>query len=469
MNYSPEQTAVREAVLRGESVSANACAGAGKSSTIRPLCNELIRQGKRVTSIPFQNTLYAEELAAMPGADVLNAHKRGIRMLNGFERPQVETNKCLKLAEQIDGPKANEIADLASKLKCENWGVDEDVSADWVADKYGIDAKFITPATQVVIESDAKTNQIDFDDMLRFPVLLNKLSPVDFIVIDEAQDYTPLMRRFLQLFIGPNTQGLIAGDPERQALQQFCGGNPETYYKLAEQLGCKEIPLTWNFRCGAEIVKNANSFFPSDMKAAPGAVIGNVSECPMSAINNNNESAVLCEMNSPLLSYIITQLEKDSPVRFRAGKLWAKIMGIMWGLFDTRKYPVGTVAAEAERKIMQYSGEAGPEPDKMESLKCLQLIENIALIKGMTKTKFTGKKPVHPFQQVLEEISSGADGISCMTGHTAKGLQWQNVYHIPKVPAERPDKPRKPWENHQWQCVGYVIRTRAIENHFTVE
>jgi hypothetical protein len=412
-------------------------------------------------------SLYEEELKAMPRADVLNAHKRGNRMLIG--KPKMEKGKLYKIAEQIDGKNAQPIAELAGKMKVEGFGiVNHDAGA--IADKYGVDEKFIGDAVTTLKESDKNRTIVDFDDMLRFPVLDQIKRPVNgFILIDEAQDYNPNMCEFLKLFIGDKTKGLVTGDAERQALQQFAGGDPATFYKLAEVLNCETIPLTYNFRCVKSIVANANEFYPSDMEPAPGNCEGEVGETSINDLEGlDDNSAILSEMNSPLLSFVITQIEQNKSVQFRPGKLWEKCQSAMWGLMDTRKYPIGTIADRAEEKAIEYAGDKGVDSDKLESIKCVRLLENLCLSLNMTKVKWNYKTPVHPIQQILEMLAKNNSGPFAMTGHTAKGLQWDNVYHINKVPAPRPNVTPKPWEIHQWRCVGYVIRTRAIQRHMTL-
>jgi len=468
MKYSPQQQQFFDLAVSGHSVAAPACAGAGKSSTVRPAMNELVKRGIPCMSVPFMNSLYNEELTAMPQVDVLNAHKRGNRMQIG--KPLFNNKKVAQIADAIDGKHAEIIAEFCQKLKCESFGI-SNFDAEGIGTKYGLNLDFTDSAVQCLAISDRNANSIDFDDQLRFPVLNGLKRPFKgTLLVDEAQDYSPMMRDFLSLFIGPETKGLILGDKDRQALQQFAGADPETFSLLAEMLKCQVIPFTYNFRCGKSIVDNANEFYPSDMEAAPDAIEGEVGEAITSQLEElDSNSAILCEMNSPLLSFVITQIEKDRPVQFRPGKLWDKCKSVMWGLFDVRRCPVGEIANRAEEKVMEYAGDSGPDPDKLESIKCISLLENLCIAKGITTTKWNHKTPVHPLEQILDFLSSGNTGPVCMTGHTSKGLQWENVYHIPKVPAPRPDKPQQPWEVHQWRCVGYVIRTRAKARHFTLQ
>lgn len=467
MNLSEQQQRVTDLVLSRKSVVAPACAGAGKSSTARPAMNELAKRGVPCMSVPFMNSLYSEELGAMPGVDVLNAHKRGNRMMIG--RPKFDNRKMNTIAQAINGENAEIIADLAKKLKCEAYGI---VTHDpaFIANKYGISTDYIGDAIKALDISDNNQSLIDYDDMLRFPVLNGITRPFKgTLLVDEAQDYSPLIREFVRLFIGPETKGLVLGDQERQALQQFAGADPNSFNILADMLGCESVPLTYNFRCGKSIVENCNSFYPSDMQAAPGAILGEVGEASANELEGlDSNSAILCEMNSPLLSFVITQIEKEKPVQFRAPKLWDMCKSVMWGLFDIRRCPIGEIANRAEEKVREYAGENGPDANKLEAIKCLSLLENLCMARGITTTKWKAKTPVHPIEQLITDISSGNSGPYCMTGHTSKGLQWKDVYHISKPPGPRPGQQQQEWERHQWLCVGYVVRSRAQERHFTL-
>ncbi len=384
-------------------------------------------------------------------------------------KPRFEHNKLTLIAKTLDEKNADIIADLTGKLQCEAYGIVNDDACE-IAHKYAISDEYVPDAIKCLELSDANQNLITYNDQLRFPVLNGIRRPFNgTLLVDEAQDYSPLIREFVRLFIGPNTTGLILGDPERQALQQFAGADPNTFAILADMLGCETVPLTYNFRCGKSIVANCNDFYPSDMTAAPGAIEGEVGEASMESLDElDNDSAILCEMNSPLLSFVINRISKDKPVQFRAGKLWNLCKSVMWGLFDTRRCPIGEVANRAEEKVREYCGEDGPDANKLEAIKCLSLLENLCIAKGITTTKWRMKTPVHPIEQVIEEISSGNCGPVCMTGHTSKGLQWRDVYHISKPPQPRPNQIDPEWNKHQWRCVGYVIRSRAKEKHFTL-
>jgi hypothetical protein len=80
----------------------------------------------------------------------------------------------------------------------------------------------------------------------------------------------------------------------------------------------------------------------------------------------------------------------------------------------------------------------------------------------------TGKpvwKPIHPILKALRRMLNSNEGITLLTGHTAKGLEWHTVFHLPaKVKA-----PKQAWQEHQQNCLAHVIATRAKMEFYTLE
>src|SRR5690606_6315003 len=99
--------------------------------------------------------------------------------------------------------------------------------------------------------SDNNLRIIDYEDMLRLPVLSGNIKPLPtsaLVVLDEVQDYSPLMFSFLLKLVEPGTTVLMIGDPSRQSLQQFSGASPALFNVMADYFNCVRLRLTVNRR-----------------------------------------------------------------------------------------------------------------------------------------------------------------------------------------------------------------------------
>jgi len=459
---------------KGKSVAINACAGSGKSHTMEAILRDL--QGVTVETVPFMVSLYEAEMkryANVPHVSSMNFHKRGIKLCNGAS---VDNQKVEKLAAPIAGKEAKGVAELVSKMKCEGVGIySEALSIEAIAKKYGFSEKLIEQANQVLTLSDAQTNVIDCDDMLRFPVLFqrsSKFGPNTWIALDEVQDFTPASWVFVRdCLTTDKTKALIVGDPDRQALMSFAGASPELFRIIAEYFGCETVSLPECRRCSQEVVRNAPH--KGDMVALDTAPMGEVGSKARQEIMDSilegqdfNNSAILSEANAPLVSFGIHLLTHNVPVQMRAARLEGTINRFVpFSIQDVRKVPVGQMAEKA-RSLCDLEDEARSEAEDV--FKAVEALETYCLATGNVKTGWdrvgTQNRPVHPVKMALRKLTSGKSGVTLATGHTAKGLEWTNVYHLKgKMKA-----PEQDWQVHQQNCLDHVIATRAKLNHYTL-
>ena len=107
---------------------------------------------------------------------------------------------------------------------------------------------------------------IDFTDQLIFMDYLLATHPdlqqqfytiYPFIVVDEIQDFTPLMMSILQKIVGPDTKLLCIGD-EDQSIYSFRGADIDNALKFTEKFPlAKVFQLNVNRRCGTNILDKA--------------------------------------------------------------------------------------------------------------------------------------------------------------------------------------------------------------------
>jgi hypothetical protein len=346
-----------------------------------------------------------------------------------------------------------------------------------IATKYGYKACLVPHGIKLLALSDAQTSVIDFDDMLRFPVLQGRTDWVNGLAaLDEVQDYTPHAFEFLtKCLVKQGTQILMIGDVD-QTLQGFAGATPALIRIMAEYYGCDQFQLTVNRRCAHAIVTNAPRM-TKEMQALPDAPQGTVGTMPQSevfdavAAGEYKNDAIISEANAPLVMFGLSLLIKGVPVQMRTARLEKLIYRYCpFAFLDQRKVALGEVAGLVRKRLAEEESESGePSEEGRDVANAIESLESYCIAKGITKPQWVRNgrsvRPKHPIFQALDELCKGKSGITLLTGHTAKGLEWETVFHLPgKV---RP--PEQDWQIHQAACLDYVIKTRAKLNHFTLE
>lgn len=492
---SEEQLQVVTLALDGVSVDSPSCAGSGKSHTCRAIAENWLGE---VLSIPFSRTLSDEEKERY--APYANVESKNFHAFGKGLCPQghvFEKGKVIRLAQAHDAEAFMGIASLVTAMKKEGYGIYALCpTLEQIAQKYSIDEKHIAVAKIVLAESDADTVNVDYEDMLRFPVLHGRkitLEKGTLVVLDEVQDYSPDAFVFLiTCILHPaslaNCTVVMIGDFERQLLMAFAGAAYEIFDMMAKHFGTTRVRLTVNRRCAKRIVENAP--FRGDMVALPDAPEGTVGTRPMAQVIDAvcegaySEAAILSEANAPLVALGLHLLTKGVSVQMRSARLEKLIVSTGFKYLDLRTTPLGMIGENLMRDLKKAQDEdMGGAESRMDVVNCIIALENFCMAevakgnadmgkvgfeptgKRNPKTGKMGFKPIHPILKALRRMLNSSKGITLLTGHTAKGLEWNTVFHLPaKVKA-----PKQAWQEHQANCLAHVIATRAKLEFFTLD
>ena len=477
---SIEQGDVASSIDAGFSVAVDACAGSGKTHTANYIT---YNYAEGVELIPFARSLREEQSTKFndfPWIKVSNFHQRGKRLLGNC---RVDPKKVANIATNLYGPLGRKIAGLVTAAKTEGYGTYPDaLPMDSIAVKYGFrltekeeeseDLSLDEMAVAVLELSDKDRSIIDYEDMLRLPVIYGRaaLLPItSLIVLDEVQDFRPDAFVFIrECLVTPEHQVLMIGDPSRQALMQFAGATPDLFDVMADYFGCIRKSLTENRRCAKAIVSAAP--FKGDMVAlsdAPEGEVTSMSEDDVIASicdGMYSNDAMLCETNAPIVTLGIKLLTSGVPVRMRTNKLDSMFFSYAYKYIVDKTLNVGEMSIRLQDDLAERAMNGADVTEFADFIKCVEALENYCLANGILKSVFRYGKPSHPLQQALAILTSGGSGITLMTGHTAKGLEWNTVFHLPaNTKASEQD-----WQVHQSQCLAHVISTRAKSRFVTL-
>lgn len=302
----------------------------------------------------------------------------------------------------------------------------------------------------ILIKSIAQSYQgfIDFDDQIYMPTLFGGAFPrFPTVLVDEAQDLSPLNHNML---IRLNPGRLLAvGDPW-QSIYAFRGAAVGSMGLLRGQFSMKEMTLSMSFRCPKAIVRNAHWRVPH-FKWAPWAEEGSV-HAPesWSAAEIPEGSAIICRNNAPLISCAMGLLKAGRPIHVVGSDLGPGIIKALKRLgpeLMTRKEVLSAIQNWKTQKL-KSSKNPGRVEDRAD---CLEVFASFGE---------TLRGAIH----YAEHIFNSKGPIQLLSGHKAKGLEWDTVYHLD--PWRIPSKYSSDLD--QEYNVRYVIETRAKKNLFLV-
>lgn len=155
---------------------------------------------------------------------------------------------------------------------------------------------------------------IDYSDMIYLPVRNKWCFPqYGLVVVDEAQDMT-----IAQLEIASGVcsgRMCIVGDPN-QAIYGFRGADSGSLGRLQHELKARKLPLTVTYRCGRNIVREAQRLVPG-FQAAEGNSSGIISTLPIEKLVQKAEHGdfILSRINAPLVELAIQLLRSGKRAR----------------------------------------------------------------------------------------------------------------------------------------------------------
>lgn len=284
---------------------------------------------------------------------------------------------------------------------------------------------------------------IDFDDQLLLPTVFPSSFPhYPLVLVDEAQDLSALNHAMIRKFA---KKRIIAVGDECQSIYGFRGAHQNSMRKLAQTFNMKTFLLSISFRCPISVVEAAR-FRAPHMLYPDWAKSGRTEFLPdWNAESIPPEAAIICRNNAPLFAQAMRLIKaKRYPelVGNDVGKGLLKVMK----KFGKPELPI----EEAEKKLTLWvsrrlarARDPGPVYDQAD---CIRVFFEEAETLGGAMT-------------YAEHLFSMVGPIKLMTGHKAKGLEFETVYFLDQFLCRDHDQDKN---------LRYVIMTRAKENLFFV-
>ena len=303
----------------------------------------------------------------------------------------------------------------------------------------------LTPQEQDIVRGatleslrQAMQGTCDFNDQILMPTIFHGAFPrYPLVLVDEAQDLSALNHATLRKLC---KKRLIAcGDPN-QAIYGFRGAHEDSMEKLRETFEMRELPLTISFRCPTAIVEHVRWRAPQmrwPTWARPGSVR---SLSNWSAADLPEDATIICRNNAPLFGIAIRLLKNGRTCQLDDKDIILAITKVM------RKFGGSDMKQPA---VLERIG-AWLEHEKEKNKKRAHgRIEDRAECMAIFARQGATLGDALAYAQHLMNLHSP---LKLMTGHKAKGLEWDHVYFLDA---------RLVGDEDQEPNLRYVICTRA--------
>lgn len=318
--------------------------------------------------------------------------------------------------------------------------------------------QIVEAAQMVYRESLANIKEVDFDDMILFPLIKNLRVKFgkDEIFLDEAQDLSRARQALARKFLKPGGRMSIIGD-DRQAIYGFSGADAAALDNLTKALNATTLPLSITWRCPKAVVREAQRIVP-DITAADEAPEGEVIRIDKLPDDIDIGDAVLCRNTAPLITAAYSLIRKGKPAKVEGraiGEGLVKLAG-RWKIktIDALLRKLEEYREREVQKATARNQEAKAE-EVNDRVQTVIEICNACISKGQTSVE-----DVKEFIRTL--FADGAtNAIILATYHRSKGREWERVFlweHTARCPSKAA---RQEWQKVQESNLAYVAITRA--------
>lgn len=461
MTPTPEQEAIVAAATTTEdNLIISALAGAAKTSTL-----VLIAQALPQTSIlclAFNKKIAEEMTERLPSncvAMTLNSLGHRVWGQTLGKRLVLNTKKTYELVKShIEAmPKGDNKTHAFESMADIMRMIDLAKASGWVPDNHFPNAKPVVDDLEVfnlfeeeptdvqweIIQAvyveglkQALRAQIDFNDQILLPAVFHCTFPqFPLVLVDEAQDLSPVNHRILQKLA---KRRLIAVGDECQAIYGFRGADENSMTFLREKFSMRQLSLSISFRCPSSVVNHARWRAPN-MQSPSWAKIGEVrtlkSWGPADIPDN---AAILCRNNAPLFRTALRLLRAGRYPRILGNDIGKNLLKILkkFGPSNTPKASVLSAIDQWREEKLKKTRSPGSIEDQAE---CLRLFAE--------QGKDLGDAIAY-----AEHIFESQGPILLMTGHKSKGLEFDDVFILDEHLIK---------DEGQDRNIRYVMQTRA--------
>lgn len=286
----------------------------------------------------------------------------------------------------------------------------------------------------------AYAGSIDFNDQIYMPALFGGTYPkFPLVAVDEYQDLNPTNHALLNRLVSGRLIGV--GDPW-QNIYGFRGAKAGGMSEAVKAYSMKSLDLSVSFRCPSSIVLNARWRVPHFRWSTEGGFVERLDCLHLTDIPSS--CTFLCRNNAPLFALAFRLLIAGHSVNVAGSDIGPKLVGMMKKLGHqdmSKNQLLSAIDAWEDEKLSRESTTA---PDMAA---CMRVFANHS-------DSLSGACAY------AEHLFAQSGTIKLMTGHKAKGLEFDTVYLLDQHLLK---------ENEQDRNLQYVMETRSKDKLFYIE
>jgi DNA helicase-2/ATP-dependent DNA helicase PcrA len=483
-----QQLAFIDAVVYGEGHKClRARAGTGKTTTILETVSAYTEAypEHEVAICAFGKAIQVEIEGKLKARDIdwkqcqaTTTHAMGFGLVRqAFKGVKVENFKVRDLMraqnDRVFDTFFGAIGDMVHLAKLEGFGFFDDIQIGdkhaWygMAEHYGVNGFDDTSSMDTVVEAAQhiyrlsldKTDVIDFDDMVLFPLVHNLRVRFgkDVIFLDEAQDTSRARRALVKKFLKPTGRLMVVGD-DRQAIMGFAGASANALDELIEELQAEVLPLTMTWRCPKAVVKLAQRYVP-DIQAADDAIEGVVSyatELPAELLPTD---AILCRNTAPLVEQAYALIRRGVACKVEGREIGNGLLRLV-----DRWKTIKTIPAFLDKLEDWQARECQKAVAKGKDDKVQEIVDKCdtmrVICRAVQDKKANDLDSVRTFiRNLFDDNVKGV--LTLATYHRSKGREWPRVMLVEHGTRCPSPYARQVWQQKQESNLAYVAITRS--------
>jgi len=322
----------------------------------------------------------------------------------------------------------------------------------------------------VMEQNNANIAQVDLDDQIYLPVILeslqDKFDQYDFILGDECQDWNLANIKLVLKHLAPGGRIIAVGD-RKQSINAFRGADAQAIPHIIEWTNAVTLPLSICYRCPSSHIEDVKHLVPQ-IEAAPGAKVGTKGrleyEQMMEMFTKENgirdNVLVLCRTNAPLVKPAFACLKKGVKAIIKGKDIGKDLISYIDRFQCDELGRLDILMQEhTEHEIARYL-------DKNKEMMAEQVKERYETIAEVSKEC----KSVEELVTKLKTLFSDDDmGIVFSSVHRAKGLEAHWVFLYKENELMPHPKAKGVEELEQEDNLIYVARTRSKDTIYYVK
>ncbi len=304
---------------------------------------------------------------------------------------------------------------------------------------------FVSDLIDAVLTESIKQSYnavVDFNDQLYMPALFGGTFPkFPLTMVDEFQDLSPVNHALVTKLVGDRR--MIGVGDRLQNIYGFRGAKAAGMDDARDYFACNDLALSVCFRCPQAIVEAARWHAPDFQWIKSGGHVETLNTVHGPGIHP--DSAILCRNNAPLFRTAFQLLAAGLSVSVAGSDIGPKLIAMMGRLGYEDMKQAAVLSA-----IDDWYAEREAKGSKLayDYAECMKVFARHG-------------KTLSQALSYAEHLFSQQGSIQLLTGHKAKGLEFQKVYIL--------DQHLCDMTNPQDQNLLYVMQTRAQEELYYID